>query len=109
MEFMKRYILIGIAILVVFACGFMVGKKPWNHEEKPVIPYIKIQETTYDDIMDWDPGVLGEGLELAHGIATYHRLSDGTTMQVIYSYDYLVEYYWIYNEYDMFRKNTQNN
>ena len=30
-------------------------------------------------------------------------------MQVIYSYDYLVEYYWIYNEDDMFRKNTQNN
>ena len=98
MEFMKRYVLIGIAILIVFVCGFAVGKEPWNHEEKPVIPYIRILETTYEDMMEWDPGVLGQEVEPSQGTVTYHRLSDGTTMRVQYTYDDLVECYWVYNK-----------
>ena len=106
---MKRYILMGMVLLIVFVCGFVVGEEPWNHEEKPVIPYIKILKTTYEDMMEWDPSVLRQEVEPSQGTVTYHRLSDGTTMQVIYSYDDLVEYYWIYNEDDMFRNNVQDN
>lgn len=95
---MKRYMLMGTALLIVFACGFVVGKEPWNHEEKPVIPYIKILETTYEDMMEWDPGILGEGLELSQGTTTYHHLSDGTILEVIYTNDGYVNFYKICNE-----------
>ena len=96
---MKRYILTVIAILVGFACGFVVGWKPWIHEEEREIPNIKIGETTCDEMIAWDPEAFT--IYLGQGPSSLHTLSDGTVLAVTYQRHEgddveTVAYYWVY-------------